>query len=148
MKLTQTIDYLPKNQARKLYTYSKEQLDIYKNKEKNTFVNNIRIFEDNSELLNKVEDVEVNSLEEKNISDQVEEAVVEEVIDFAEILPVSHEESNFTITNELEKKEKKVSELSQEELFEKLQNYKRLLDNGLILQGEYDKLKAEILKYM
>ncbi len=147
-QLTQTIDYLPKNQARKLYTYSKEQLDIYKNKEKNTFVNNIRIFEDNSELLNKVEDVEVNSLEEKNISDQVEEAVVEEVIDFAEILPVSHEESNFTITNELEKKEKKVSELSQEELFEKLQNYKRLLDNGLILQGEYDKLKAEILKYM
>ena len=98
--------------------------------------------------MNKVEDVEVNSLEEKNISDQVEEAVVEEVIDFAEILPVSHEESNFTITNELEKKEKKVSELSQEELFEKLQNYKRLLDNGLILQGEYDKLKAEILKYM
>ena len=58
--------------------------------------------------MNKVEDVEVNSLEEKNISDQVEEAVVEEVIDFAEILPVSHEESNFTITNELEKKEKKV----------------------------------------
>ncbi|MBF01850.1 MAG: hypothetical protein CMP76_00990 [Flavobacterium sp.] len=147
-QLTQTIDYLPKNQARKLYTYSKEQLDIYKNKEKNTFVNNIRIFEDNSELLNREEDINVNSLKEKNISDQIEEAVVEEVIDFAEILPVPHEESNFTITNELEKSEKKISELSQEELFEKLQNYKRLLDNGLILQGEYDKLKAEILKHM
>lgn len=134
-QLTQTIDYLPKNQARKLYTYSKEQLDIYKNKEKNTFVNNIRIFEDNSELLNREEDINVNSLKEKNISDQIEEAIVEEVIDFAEILPVPHEESNFTITNELEKSEKKISELSQEELFEKLQNYKRLLDNGLILQG-------------
>ena len=44
--------------------------------------------------------------------------------------------------------EKKLSDLSQEELFEKLQNYKRLLDNGLILQGEYDKLKTEVLKYM
>jgi hypothetical protein len=35
--------------------------------------------------------------------------------------------------------------LSQEVLFEKLQNYKKLLDNGLILQGEYDNYKKEIL---
>ena len=83
-----------------------------------------------------------------SISSNQQNHIINQIIDFVEILPVSHEESNFTITNELEKKEKKVSELSQEELFEKLQNYKRLLDNGLILQGEYDKLKAEILKYM
>jgi hypothetical protein len=38
--------------------------------------------------------------------------------------------------------------LSSDELFEKLQNYKKLLDNGLILQGEYDALKKEILSYM
>jgi hypothetical protein len=30
-------------------------------------------------------------------------------------------------------------------LFDKLNNYKKLLDNGLILQGEYDRLKNEIL---
>ncbi len=30
-ELTHTVDYLPKNQARKLYTYAKEQLDILKN---------------------------------------------------------------------------------------------------------------------
>ena len=35
-----------------------------------------------------------------------------------------------------------------DELFAKLQNYKKLLDNGLILQGEYDNFKKEILGYM
>lgn len=45
-------------------------------------------------------------------------------------------------------KEKPLNELSSDELFEKLQNYKKLLDNGLILQGEYDALKKEILSYM
>ena len=44
--------------------------------------------------------------------------------------------------------EKLSSELTQDELFAKLQNYKKLLDNGLILQGEYDALKKEILSYM
>jgi hypothetical protein len=38
--------------------------------------------------------------------------------------------------------------LNQEELFAKLQNYKKLLDNGLILQGEYDAFKKEILSQM
>jgi hypothetical protein len=38
--------------------------------------------------------------------------------------------------------------LSQDALFEKLQNYKKLLDNGLILQGEYDAYKKEILSFM
>ena len=44
--------------------------------------------------------------------------------------------------------ERKLNELSQDELFEKLQNYKKLLDNGLILQGEYDNYKKEILMNM
>ena len=44
--------------------------------------------------------------------------------------------------------EKGLADLSQDELFAKLQNYKKLLDNGLILQGEYDRLKAEILKFL
>ena len=45
-------------------------------------------------------------------------------------------------------KDKSLSDLSQDELFEKLQNYKKLLDNGLILQGEYDAFKKEVLSYM
>jgi hypothetical protein len=45
-------------------------------------------------------------------------------------------------------KENGLSGLSQDELFEKLQNYKKLLDNGLILQGEYDAYKKEILSHM
>jgi hypothetical protein len=47
-----------------------------------------------------------------------------------------------------EPKDKSLAELSDEELFEKLQNYKKLLDNGLIEQSEYDALKKEILVYM
>ena len=74
----------------------------------------------------------------------------EEVTNFAEIIPVS------TYTSFEEPKvetpttstERKLSELSQDELFEKLQNYKKLLDNGLIMQGEYDNYKKEILSYM
>ncbi|MEG1227132.1 MAG: hypothetical protein RSD71_00425, partial [Flavobacterium sp.] len=44
--------------------------------------------------------------------------------------------------------ERKLADLSKEELFDKLQNYKKLLDNGLIMQGEYDTFKKEILSYM
>ena len=44
--------------------------------------------------------------------------------------------------------EKKTNELTQDELFAKLQNYKKLLDNGLIMQGEYDAFKKEILSLM
>jgi hypothetical protein len=45
-------------------------------------------------------------------------------------------------------KESGFAGLSQDDLFEKLQNYKKLLDNGLILQGEYDTYKKEILSFM
>ena len=134
--LTHTVDYLPKNQARKLYTFAKEQLDSLKNP--------------------KVEGVAaeqpkaVDIAEQPEIADQpsyVEEVATEEVTDFAELIPVA--QSGYRDEKQFPDDETKgLAELSQDELFEKLQNYKRLLDNGLILQGEYDLLKKEILSHM
>lgn len=128
--LTHTVDYLPKNQARKLYTYAKEQLDLLKNPKAGS-----------------VEDSKV-AVEQVIEEEQVEEVATEEVTNFAEILPastyVSFEESKAEVTSG----EKKLNELSKDELFDKLQNYKKLLDNGLIMQGEYDNYKKEILLYM
>ena len=119
--LTHTVEYLPKNQARKLYTYAKEQLDILKN--------------GTSENINSI----------SNLTDEVEEVPTEEVTHFAEIIPS-------ILDTELEEPipshEKKLSEFTKDELFDKLNNYKKLLDNGLILQGEYDKLKNEILPFL
>jgi len=132
--LTHTVDYLPKNQARKLYTYAKEQLDLLKNPVVNTTTSNPVIAEETP-----FEEVA-----------EVEEMETEEVTNFAEIVPVS----NYTSFEEPKvetpttSSERKLSELSQDELFEKLQNYKKLLDNGLIMQGEYDNYKKEILSYM
>jgi hypothetical protein len=123
--LTHTVDYLPKNQARKLYTYAKEQLDLLKNPASTT---SSLVVEEIAPVYDEV----------------VEEIETEEVTDFAEIMPTAYEESQA----EVALGEKKLSDLSKEELFDKLQNYKKLLDNGLILQGEYDKLKNEILSYL
>jgi hypothetical protein len=129
-ELTHTVDYLPKNQARKLYTYAKEQLDLLKNPVVNPPLNNAITANETS-------------------SEEVEEIETEEVTNFAEIVPVSNytsfEEQNVEASTS---SERKLSELSQDELFEKLQNYKKLLDNGLIMQGEYDNYKKEILGYM
>lgn len=119
--LTHTVEYLPKNQARKLYTYAKEQLDILKN------------------------GVETNLNLVSNTSVEIEEVLTEEVTDFAEILPVVQDTE---IEVPISSQEKKLSEFTKEELFDKLNNYKKLLDNGLILQGEYDKLKNEILPFL
>ena len=133
-ELTHTVDYLPKNQARKLYTYAKEQLDLLKNPVVNTTTSNPIIAEE---------------IAFEEVAD-VEEMETEEVTNFAEIVPVS----NYTSFEEPKveapttSSERKLSELSQDELFEKLQNYKKLLDNGLIMQGEYDTYKKEILSYM
>jgi hypothetical protein len=132
--LTHTVDYLPKNQARKLYTYAKEQLDLLKNPVVNANTSNPVI----------AEEITFEEVAE------VEEMETEEVTNFAEIVPVS----NYTsfeepkVETSTTSTERKLSELSQDELFEKLQNYKKLLDNGLIMQGEYDNYKKEILSYM
>ena len=123
--LTHTVDYLPKNQARKLYTYAKEQLDLLKNPASTT---SSLVVEEIAPVYDEV----------------VEEIETEEVTDFAEIMPTTYEESQA----EVALGEKKLSDLSKEELFDKLQNYKKLLDNGLILQGEYDKLTNELLSYL
>ena len=125
-ELTHTVDYLPKNQARKLYTYAKEQMDNLKNPKTTS-----SIVEEIAPVYDEV----------------IEEVQAEEVTNFAEIMPV--EETLMVPDTEVEAPiphhEKKLSELSKDELFDKLNNYKKLLDNGLILQGEYDKLKNEIL---
>jgi hypothetical protein len=128
--LTHTVDYLPKNQARKLYTFAKEQLDALKNPVA-------------APVVSQAEPLVVEAAPES-----VEEPEVEEVTNFAEIMPSSVVESPAVQVVSSDTGEKKLSDLSKDELFEKLQNYKKLLDNGLILQGEYDRLKAEILQYL
>ncbi|UQD55857.1 PH domain-containing protein [Flavobacterium sp. K5-23] len=134
-ELTISIDYIPKTQARKLYTFAKEQMDVIKS----------------GSVLNTVvaeEIVETQILE----IEEIEEMETEEVTNFAEIITVS--QTDYSAENQQyndspeTSKDKSLSELSQDELFEKLQNYKKLLDNGLILQGEYDAYKKEILSHM
>lgn len=120
--LTHTVDYLPKNQARKLYTYAKEQLDVLKN---------------------GIKQVGTNAA-----IDTIEEVDVEEVTHVAEIMPSTQLVQDTEVEVPLSKSERPLTELSKEELFEKLQNYKKLLDNGLILQAEYDRLKNEIIPYL
>lgn len=130
-----SIDYIPKIQARKIFTYAKEQLDILK-------VGSVL-------SATMMDEVPVSASEEVEI---IEEMETEEVTSFAEIMPVS--QPNFIAENQVfedvpaSPKDKSLSDLSQDELFEKLQNYKKLLDNGLILQGEYDAFKKEILSHM
>ncbi len=110
-----TIEYIPKVQARKMYAYAKEQIDLLKG----------------------------GSV--TNINTIVEEVETEEVSSFAEIMPAQTTPfSEFSASDA----DQPLNELSSDELFEKLQNYKKLLDNGLILQGEYDALKKEILSHM
>lgn len=125
-ELTHTVDYLPKNQARKLYTFAKEQLDLLKNPKTASSV-----VEEIAPVYDEV----------------VEEVQPEEVTNFAEIMPaeIIPAVQDTEIEEPIPPHEKKLSDLSKDELFEKLNNYKKLLDNGLILQGEYDKLKNEIL---
>jgi hypothetical protein len=106
-----------------LYTYAKEQLDILKNGPKLA---------------------ETKTADENN----VEEVVAEEVTHLAEIIPATSLVQDAEVEVPITHGERPLTELSKEELFEKLQNYKKLLDNGLILQGEYDRLKNEIITYL
>lgn len=133
--LSHTVDYLPKNQARKLYTYAKEQLDLLKNPKTEPVV---------QEQLKQAEVVqEAQVIEEPEV---VEEVKAEEVMNYAEIIPVS--QSGYRDEKQFPDDKTGLGDLSQDELFEKLQTYKKLLDNGLIMQGEYDALKKEILSFM
>jgi hypothetical protein len=125
-----SIDYIPKIQARKIFTYAKEQLDILKNGATQSVI---------------TEEIAPTLIQE---SELIEEMETEEVTDFAEIMPVVSNYAEPIAENTTASTEKKTSELTQDELFAKLQNYKKLLDNGLILQGEYDAFKKEILSYM
>lgn len=113
--LSVTIEYIPKVQARKMYAFAKEQIDLLKGGSGST------------------------------THSAVEEVDTEEVTSFAEIMPT--QSTSFSEFSSMDA-DKPLNELSSDELFEKLQNYKKLLDNGLILQGEYDALKKEILSYM
>jgi len=122
-----SIDYIPKTQARKISTYAKEQLDLLKN---------------------PVVAEEANIQIPEFIQEDVEEVETEEVVNYAEIMPAVSNYSEPIVENTSTSTEKLSNELTQDELFAKLQNYKKLLDNGLILQGEYDAYKKEILSYM
>ncbi|MXO03518.1 PH domain-containing protein [Flavobacterium sp. HBTb2-11-1] len=133
--LAVSIDYIPKIQARKIYTYAKEQLDLLKNP---------------VQTATPIQETAEPVFEEE--AEEIEEVETEEVTSFAEILPAAP-----AVTETYEPLptqptqpagERKLSDLSKEELFDKLQNYKKLLDNGLIIQGEYDAYKKEILSYM
>ena len=122
-----SIDYIPKTQARKISTYAKEQLDLLKN---------------------PVVAEEANIQVPEFIQEDVEEVETEEVVNYAEIMPAVSNYAEPIAENTATSTEKLSNELTQDELFAKLQNYKKLLDNGLILQGEYDAYKKEILSYM
>ena len=122
-----SIDYIPKIQARKISTYAKEQLDLLKN---------------------PVVAEEANIQVPEFIQEEIEEVETEEVVNYAEIMPAVSNYAEPIVENTTSSTEKLSNELTQDELFAKLQNYKKLLDNGLILQGEYDAYKKEILSYM
>ena len=126
--MTVSIDYIPKIQARKIFTYAKEQLDILKN--------------------GAAQNTAVTAEEIVEVTDEIEEMETEEVTNYAEIMPVAPTYTESIQENTAHAVEKPTSELTQDELFAKLQNYKKLLDNGLILQGEYDAFKKEILSLM
>ncbi|MBS7252982.1 PH domain-containing protein [Flavobacterium branchiicola] len=135
--LAVSIDYIPKIQARKIYTYAKEQMDLLKNPvTAGAPVQEAAIIEE--------------AVYEDEAEDEIEEVEAEEVTSFAEILPAApvYTETFEPIQPQAPTGDRKLSDLSKEELFDKLQNYKKLLDNGLIMQGEYDAYKKEILSYM
>jgi len=133
-----SIDYIPKTQARKIFTYAKEQLDILKNPVINPVVSEEE----------KIQVPEFSQEEVEVVEEFVEEMETEEVINYAEIMPAVSNYAEPIVENTTASTEKVTSELTQDELFAKLQNYKKLLDNGLILQGEYDAFKKEILSLM
>jgi hypothetical protein len=139
--ITHTMEYLPKNQVRKLYTYAKERLEELKAPKPNMAVD--APFEEEISVF------ELPIEQDEMKTEEIEEVEAEEVTNFAEIMPIEtyeiYEEPQVAAEVNTEKR---LADLSQDELFDKLQNYKKLLDNGLIMQGEYDRYKKEILALM
>lgn len=115
-----TVEYLPKNQARKLYTFSKNQLDLIQNP------------------VVKPEETPV-------VEETVETIETEEITNYAEIMPM---QETVMVQETAIDSDNIYANMIKDQLFEKLQNHKKLLDNGLILQGEYDALKKEILPFL
>ncbi len=151
-ELVINIDYIPKNQARKLHTFAKEQLEALKNPIIPSTIVSVTVNEVQQEIFEEEEPIPV--IESTPVHEEIiEEVETEEVTSFAEIVPATpiyqqYQEPVVQNTTPISSGEKKLSEMSNDELFAKLQNYKKLLDNGLILQGEYDNYKKEILGYM
>jgi hypothetical protein len=148
--ITVTIDYIPKTQARKINTFAKEQLELLK--EGNAPAQPAMPFTSAAaEPFNAPHEPVTDYTTE-----DVEEMETEEVNDFAELMPATPqfqsqpqiETPQPSAPEQSQAKEGDLAGLNKEQLFEKLQNYKKLLDNGLILQGEYDTLKNEIIKYL
>lgn len=141
--ITISIDYLPKAQARKIYTFAKEQLEVLKEGSNN---------QSQSQFAEPSAQSQSQPQATPGVND-VEEVEAEEVNDFAEIMPAHLDTPQYFPPQPEEQpaapaKDSSLANLSKEELFDKLQNYKKLLDNGLILQGEYDTLKKEILAHL
>jgi hypothetical protein len=141
--ITVTIDYIPKIQARKINTFAKEQMELLK---EGAAAPPAAASFTAQHVTPSQEPVAETEQEE------IEEVETEEVNDFAEIMPAAPSVIETPPAPAAEApapaKEGDLASLSKEQLFEKLQNYKKLLDNGLILQGEYDNLKNEIIKYL
>jgi len=113
--ITETIDYIPKKQARKLYTFAKEQLELSKRS---------TVF---SKLESNIQEAVIVS-DEDNLLEEVD---VEEVTTFNSFLEQPKqliESSDFKVdvaevisqNEEILKEHKSLQQLSKEELFEKL----------------------------
>jgi len=149
--ITVSIDYIPKIQARKMYTFAKEQLELLKE--------GPAIAKPEETAPQAAVEAPALTAEPVDAADEVEEVETEEVSSFSELVsqnyipePTEYKEeaSAPVVVPQAQAAAEKtgLASLSKEELFEKLQNYKKLLDNGLILQGEYDAYKKEILNYL
>jgi len=156
--LTLSIDYLPKTQARKIYTFAKEQIELLKEANNPVKTEPAIPVAPVAPAIN--EGAPVDEDEELagvplplSLIEEVEEVETEEVNDFGQIMssgiqPNNHYAEAAPAEDKPAKDKSALADLSKEELFDKLQNYKKLLDNGLILQGEYDAYKKEILSYL
>ncbi|MES2486215.1 MAG: PH domain-containing protein [Bacteroidota bacterium] len=149
--ITVSIDYIPKIQARKMYTFAKEQLELLKEVHAPA--------KPEETVAQAPVEAPVLTAEPIDVEEEIEEVETEEVSSFSELVhhnptptpePVAYKEEVTApaVVTPAATEKTGLASLSKEELFEKLQNYKKLLDNGLILQGEYDAYKKEILSFL